>query len=669
MAKSLVAESIIDHARSVAKRHDCEEISHLHLIAAARRWREELFDEKFPGIWPSLSSHLEAMRGTSITPPRLPDKVDRELDRVSTMDDLWKYIDGLIRASDLKPTAGKSTRKPPSGRTPRVKPKRSPKAKPKSRSKPPEKPPAENFPFGITTSLVERLASFLDSSVDETLRIVVADAWWISRRVIGAEIPTVLDEIAAELGIGSQQIEYQSEFSDLVRRIKRTTKSGASRLASQLAFAYVDHADWSAAVDDNYSEDEGKRVDEIKELLLAQLDHEVDSEVEATLTFESKFGNLIGMQEVKRQICTFVDTMVLNARRAKRGKKVEPQRLHMVFLGNPGTGKTTVARLYGSLLNDLGLMASAKFSECDASTFSVGIHLGEAEKAMNQIVEDSLDGILFIDEAYSLNDPYNMDNKQGHGLRATNVLVKRMEDHRDRLCVILAGYTEPTMKYVRANPGMPSRIGCYITFPDYSPDEILQLVSRIAERKGVILGEGTRELISAHVERERESRSFGNARTVEKIIESAQRKCATRCASLGPLATERALQTVLLEDLDELPAVDTQPERQDPRYLRNLCTWLTSIEQRVGQRIVPVPIWEIPECRRCVGAEGARNSSLVKYLVMPTLKRHVEDGRVVDVLNETSPLSDTSRCATEAHARINHRQGDEVDLASWIKFL
>lgn len=567
MAKSFIAECVIDHARSVAKRLDCEEISHLHVIAAARRWREELFDEKFPGIWLTLSARLEATRGSSINPPRLPEQVDAEVSDIATMEDLWTYVSTLIKSSGLVANSdGSRPTIAPRG-APQAAPRRRPSAKPKGKSSVSERTGIEGFPFGITKSLIDRVSTFLNVSPDEILRVVVADAWWISRRVIGEDNQTVLDEIATELGIEKQSIRSALQLSELVRDIKTATKTGASRMASQLAFAYVDHADWSAAVDENYSEDESRRVDEVKELLLAQLNHEVDSEVEATLIFESKFGQLIGMQEVKRQIRTFVDTMVLNARRAKRGKKVEPQRMHMVFLGNPGTGKTTVARLYGNLLKDLGIMASAKFTECDASTFAAGVYIGEAEKAMNKTVEDSLDGILFVDEAYALNDPYNMDNKQGHGLRATNVLVKRMEDYRDRLCVIFAGYTEPTMNYIHANPGMPSRIGCYITFPDYSPDEILQLTSRIAGRKSAILGEGTRERIAALVELERESGSFGNARTVEKIIEAAQRRCASRCARLGSLATERALQTLLLEDLDDLPPVKSEPAYRDPRYL------------------------------------------------------------------------------------------------------
>lgn len=567
MAKSFIAECIIDHTRSVAKRLDCEEISHLHVIAAARRWREELFDEKFPGIWLTLSARLEETRGSSINPPRLPEQVNAGLNDVETMDDLWKHIAVLIDSSGLVASSNEVTQRLSSGRAPQRTPRQRPKTKSTGKSNDTEKPSTDGFPFGITKSLIERVSTFLNVIPDEILQVVVADAWWISRRVIGEETQSVLHQIAAEIGIEPHSIRSEPQLSDLVRNVNAATKTGASRMASQLAFAYVDHADWSAAVDENYSEDESKRVDEIKELLLTQLNHEVDSEVEATLTFESKFSQLIGMQEVKRQIRTFVDTMVLNARRAKRGKKVEPQRMHMVFLGNPGTGKTTVARLYGNLLKDLGFMASAKFTECDASTFAAGVYIGEAEKAMNKTVEDSLDGILFVDEAYALNDPYNMDNKQGHGLRATNVLVKRMEDYRDRLCVIFAGYTEPTMKYIHANPGMPSRIGCYITFPDYSPDEILQLTSRIADRKGAILGEGTCERIAALVESERESGSFGNARTVEKIIEGAQRQCASRCAKLGPLATERALQTLLLEDLDELPPVESEPEHRDPRYL------------------------------------------------------------------------------------------------------
>jgi SpoVK/Ycf46/Vps4 family AAA+-type ATPase len=344
------------------------------------------------------------------------------------------------------------------------------------------------------------------------------------------------------------------------------------RFFNQLAFAYADLAEWFAALDDKFENVELQRIDELKERLIGQLGGVVDAEVIATQSFDAKFDALVGMQSVKVQIRKFVDVLVVQKRREKRGLKVAPQRLHMAFLGNPGTGKTTVARLYGELLHELGLMNTTKFKEVAGTDFTGVPHIGESEPVMRAAVTDALNGVLFIDEAYSMNDRYNSDNKKGAGLKATDVLVKMMEDHRHELCVILAGYTKPTKEYLEANPGMPSRIGAYIHFPDYSPEDIKAMVPIIAKKKNLLLAEGSLDRLATAIEASRAKTEFGNARSVEKILEEAERNCVARVARLGPLATNRHLSTIEPMDVpDVAPPVPKKTigfvSAQSPGYL------------------------------------------------------------------------------------------------------
>ena len=247
---------------------------------------------------------------------------------------------------------------------------------------------------------------------------------------------------------------------------------------------------------------------------------------------------------------------MVNRRREKRGLKADVHRMHMAFLGNPGTGKTTVARLFGELLNDMGLLPTTKFVETDRSGL-IGQYIGQTEKKTLKQIDAADGGVLFIDEAYALDDGYR--DQTGFGHEATSVLVKQMEDRRDRLVVILAGYTEPTTKYISMNPGMKSRIPTLINFPDYSLDELRQIAVRIATNRDLVLSDGSVDCIVDAVASEKSGDGFGNARAVENVLEGAQRNSINRTSSLGNLATEREIKTILPEDV---PKVVPQVKKQ-----------------------------------------------------------------------------------------------------------
>lgn len=548
MAKSVIAEILIDHAISVAKRFHCDEVSHVHLVGAARRWQEDMFDARFPGISAELTKRLEESRGTATFPPSVPQVIDLELEAIRTMATLWEYLERVILSLQLTPLSFLSPEfiEEEAAAT--------------------SAPQRESFPFPVTNSLIERVASFLNEESQAIRSIVLGDLWWISRQVIGHEPHQVLEAIGAELEVHPDGVPVTSELSALIKRINRMADASSNRVASELALAYNEHADWSALVDDNYTPTEIERVDDIRVLLIGQLDNQVHPEVLSTQPFDANFSDLVGMEDVKSQIRMFVNLLSVNSRRMKRGKPVEPQRLHMAFLGNPGTGKTTVARKYGNVLRDLGLLKGG-FRECDAGTFTGTVFVGESQEVMQRVLGESIDGVLFIDEAHGMNDKYSTHNHDGPGLRATNTLVKYMEDWRDRLCVILAGYTNETMEYIQANPGLPSRIGCYVYFDDIPSEQMPQLIERIASRKRLELAEGTLPKLAAVIEHKRLHRSFGNARTIEKVLELAERRCISRCAALGPLAPERTMRLILPEDIDSPPPDIPEPENRNTGYL------------------------------------------------------------------------------------------------------
>jgi SpoVK/Ycf46/Vps4 family AAA+-type ATPase len=263
------------------------------------------------------------------------------------------------------------------------------------------------------------------------------------------------------------------------------------------------------------------------------------------------------MKNVKTDLRKRVDYLVVSKRRAKRGKQTTNHRLHMAFMGNPGTGKTTVARLYGELMHELGLLPTKNFVETDRSGL-VAQYVGQSEARTLEALNKADGGIFFIDEAYSLDDRYGEDRK-GFGAEVTDCLVKQMEDRRERLMVILAGYTEPIKDFIETNAGLKSRIPTFIEFADYSVEELLEIAVLISQKMNLELTDEAKSSVCALLEAVRQDPGFGNARSVENILEAAERNLVNRTASLGALATERELRTITAEDM---PVVVKEQKKQ-----------------------------------------------------------------------------------------------------------
>ena len=192
--------------------------------------------------------------------------------------------------------------------------------------------------------------------------------------------------------------------------------------------------------------------------------------------------------------------------------------LHMVFTGNPGTGKTTIARLVAKYLKAIGALKGGQLVEVSRADL-VGRYTGHTAPLTNSVIESALGGVLFIDEAYSL----YRGEQDSFGLEAIDTLVKGMEDHRDELVVILAGYTKEMEQFLTANSGLASRFPNQIEFPDYTADELLQITNVLARNKGYQLAEGCTEPLRDYYARQQEadSRTAGNGRLARNTLEKA----------------------------------------------------------------------------------------------------------------------------------------------------
>ncbi|MFJ2863351.1 right-handed parallel beta-helix repeat-containing protein [Kitasatospora sp. NPDC087314] len=257
---------------------------------------------------------------------------------------------------------------------------------------------------------------------------------------------------------------------------------------------------------------------------------------------------LVGLEGVKEQVATLVNLNKLARRRERAGMPALPMGRHLIFAGPPGTGKTTVARLYGAILAELGVLRSGHLTEVARADLVASIVGGTAIKT-TEVFQSALGGVLFIDEAYTLSAGSGGTGPD-FGREAIDTLVKLMEDHRDDVVVIVAGYSDEMRSFLGSNPGLASRFSRTVEFRNYSAEELVTIVERAAAGHGYELADATREVLGTHFTRMPKGADFGNGRAARKVFEEMVDRQASRLAVLADI-TDADLAQLLPEDLGE----------------------------------------------------------------------------------------------------------------------
>jgi SpoVK/Ycf46/Vps4 family AAA+-type ATPase len=252
---------------------------------------------------------------------------------------------------------------------------------------------------------------------------------------------------------------------------------------------------------------------------------------------------------VKKEVRSLANFVKLQKQREAQGLKTAKVSYHLVFYGSPGTGKTTVARIVGRIYKDLGVLKKGHTVETDRAGL-VAKYMGQTAQQTDTVVQKALDGVLFIDEAYSLVPEGG--NGQDYGQEAIATILKRMEDYRDRLVVIIAGYKNEMQRFIDSNPGLQSRFNRYIDFPDYSPQELTDIFKMYMKKNQYTMDGDAEAYLKTRLEIvvEKKDRNFGNARYARNVFEKSIQAQANRLAGRTGL-TKEELSELTMDDLKE----------------------------------------------------------------------------------------------------------------------
>lgn len=428
----------------------------------------------------------------------------------------------------------------------------------------------ETYPHDIISIVDNLIAEYKDLLID-MIDLFASTATSVTNHLHLAEIKL---KIKYSVKLGLNQAMLPSRF-------------GLDDLTSLSSLLGIEHSDVqnSASSTSNKNTNQGtsqtkdKRFNDTKRTTTGEPTIE-----QRTQILLEKLDDLTGMESVKNQLRELVQFCLLQQERTGHGLTVQRAGLHMVFTGNPGTGKTSVARLIGELMQGLGWLSKGHFTEVNRADLVVGYY-GHTAVKTTEVLEKALGGVLFIDEAYMLTPGGELgaDEDDTFGQEALDTILAYMENHRDDLLVIVAGYQEEMLRFLESNPGLRSRFTRFLEFPDYSESELSQIFQKMANQQSYRLSTSCQDQLMTLMEQTLRQRrkGFGNGREVRNLFELTLTKQAARLAEMSERSRDD-LVTIVEEDLPlEQPGEAVRKSETEPLAELNQLVGVDAVKQEL----------------------------------------------------------------------------------------
>jgi SpoVK/Ycf46/Vps4 family AAA+-type ATPase len=528
MSYSETSTKVIEIAKKLAMQYGASQVEDIHIVGAYARIDSSSFTKLFKDDREKIEASLKSSKSSEPFSNAISTSTEELLKTIESQDDLLEIVRNIVanitnsNSDDASTLTKKQTANGGNKR-------------------------AIKSVQLVDTKIIHDISMVTDIDIEQIRSYIFNDVSLIAKRILSDQKGHVsaLSKIQKSLGFSDLKNFDNENLSPIFDELLQANSDSSGLLARKVAETYVEIGLIAALNDGIITAEENHEIDIVKNELKVKLGNALRQPSPSRVHFKDSFSGLIGLTSVQDELSKFIDHLSIQIQRKAAGLEQSRQSMHLAFLGDPGTGKTEVARRYAEVLKNLGFLKTGQLIEVDRSDL-VGKYIGTTEARTLRVIEKAKGGVLFIDEAYSLVDGRE---QKGYGEEAVDTLVRSMENQREQFVVILAGYIDPINKLLDMNEGLRSRVPTKIIFPPYSDEELVEIFRQFAIRSGMSIDPKCDAILYETFKKYSRQKGFGGARGARNILEESIRRQSTRIAELGVFATLKDLTVIEADDI------------------------------------------------------------------------------------------------------------------------